>query len=94
MQIYDFVCKLPRKQVGMNITFCSLGRLDFLLLDINKNPQCLTEDIADFFESVVNLLGQRKIHFLSRRSKLIDTIFVSIFRQLVFAKEECSGLHD
>ena len=51
MQIYDFVCKLPRKQVGMNITFFFLGRLNFLLLDINKNPQCLTEDIADFFLS-------------------------------------------
>lgn len=82
MQIYDFVCKLPRKQVGMNITFFFLGRLNFLLLDINKNPQCLTEDIADFFELVVNPLGQRKIHFLSRRSKLIDTREVENYLRL------------
>ena len=31
---------------------------------------------------------------LSRSSEWIDTIFASIFRQFVFAKKECSGLHE
>ena len=31
---------------------------------------------------------------LSRCSELIGTIFVSIFRQFVFERKECSGLHN